>query len=152
MTSFDVITGGHRPLALGPDASELRRRLGSTAWCALEELTAAARASEDRRDVVVEMTVRDVAAELGVAHNTAQRALGALRAAGFVASTQRRASAGRFAAGAYLLRVPPDVLTCLSSEATSSSRSPKLPISSRARAPRSTSSRAVEQLALLLPG
>lgn len=146
-----VSAGGHSSLVLGPAASELRRRLGSTAWCALEVLTAAARAPDDPRDVVAEMTVRDVAGELGVARNTAQRALSALRAAGLVASTQRRARGGRFAAGAYVLHIPPHVLTWLRSEAISSSTTPKSRMSSRARAPRSTSSRAVEQLAFVLP-
>lgn len=78
----------------------LRRQLGPTAWCVLECLC---ERSDDGR--VAEASVRGIAAELGVAKNTAHRALGALVRAGLVEADQRRDDHGRFRAGRYLLHV-----------------------------------------------
>ena len=44
---------------------------------------------------------------MGVAKNTAQRALAALREAGLVASSQRRAATGEFGSCEYRLNVLP---------------------------------------------
>ena len=77
---------------------------------------------------VVGMSVRTLARELGVAPNTAQRALRTLRAAGLVEHAQRRADGGRFDAATYRLVIPHDVLaveaiTELSDDSDHSSRS-----------------------------
>ena len=54
-------------------------------------------------------SVRTVAAELGVAVNTAQRAIARLRRAGIVEHAQRRSVDGHFAAASYRLEIPADV-------------------------------------------
>jgi DNA-binding IclR family transcriptional regulator len=88
------------------DAAALRRQLGPTAWCVLECLRD--RASDGR---VAEASVRALAAELGVAKNTAHQAIGTLVRAGLIEAEQRRATDGRFQAGRYVLHrhepVPP---------------------------------------------
>jgi len=78
----------------------LRRRLGPTAWCALECLR---ERSDDGR--VAEASVRGIAADLGVAKNTAHRAIVALVRAGLVEVDQRRDDHGRFRPGRYLLHL-----------------------------------------------
>jgi DNA-binding IclR family transcriptional regulator len=88
------------------DAAALRRQLGPTAWCVLECLRD--RASDGW---VAEASVRALAAELGVAKNTAHQAIGTLVRAGLIEAEQRRATDGRFQAGRYVLHrhepVPP---------------------------------------------
>lgn len=54
-------------------------------------------------------SVRTVAAELGVAVNTAQRAIARLRRAGIVAHAQHREAGGHFAAATYRLEILADV-------------------------------------------
>lgn len=88
---------------IGPDAGELRRTVGPLAWCALESL--ADRAQPGTDGLTVEASVRSLAGELGVAKNTAHRALTALIRAGVVSSTQTRDGGGRFVAGRYRLHV-----------------------------------------------
>ena len=53
-------------------------------------------------------SVRAVAEELGVAVNTAQRAIARLRRAGIVEHEQRRSADGHFAAASYRLAIPAD--------------------------------------------
>jgi len=55
---------------------------------------------------VADASVRGIAAELGVAKNTAHRAIAALVRAELIAPEQRRDTHGRFQAGRYLLHVP----------------------------------------------
>ena len=93
-----------RVVTLGPGAPQLRRQLGPTAWSALEVLAASANANGD-----AQASVRTVAADLGVAVNTAQRAIARLRHAGIVERTQRRSVDGHFAAATYRLEIPADV-------------------------------------------
>ncbi len=95
-------------LLLGDSASDLRRRLGPLAWSALEVLVSAS--CEDAEDVIVAATVRDVAAQLGVAKNTAHRALRALCSTGLATPTQRRDAEGRDCDGGYRLSIPNDVI------------------------------------------
>ncbi len=80
----------------GDRADVLRRDLGPTAWCALECLV-------ERADggTVAVASVRSLATQLGVAKNTAHRALVALVRAGLVEAVQDRGSDGQFRAGAY---------------------------------------------------
>jgi len=84
----------------GERAAALRRTLGPVAWCALECLV---ERSDDGR--IVEASVRLVAADLGVAKNTAHRALRALAHAGLVAAEQQRTDGGRFRSGRYRLHL-----------------------------------------------
>jgi len=88
-----------RPIPPGGRAAALRRTLGAVAWCALECLL---ERSADGRGV--EASVRLVAADLGVAKNTAHRAL-ALTHAGIVSAEQPRTHEGRFRRGRYHLHV-----------------------------------------------
>jgi hypothetical protein len=95
---------------VGAAAAPVRRNLGPAAWCALEVL--ATEPAADGGDVwIVSSSVRTLAARMGVAKNTGQRALTALRKAGFVASIQHRDSTGKFGQSAYRLNVAADVLS-----------------------------------------
>ena len=78
----------------------LRRDLGPTAWCALECLL-------ERGDggAVAVASVRSLAADLGVAKNTAHRALAALVQAGIAEAVQGRSADGRFRPGGYRLHL-----------------------------------------------
>ncbi len=141
----DTHVSRERSLLLGPMAADTRRSLGPLAWAALEALVADARSTHGVD--VVESTVRELAARLGVAKNTAHRALAALGDAGFVESLQSRSSSGQFSSGSYRLAVPASVLSV--SEA-SASASPAAPLSP-ARPSRSSRSPASQQLSLLSP-
>src|SRR5215211_5784381 len=142
----DATAIGGEPITatIGRAAQGLRRAVGPTAWCALEVL--AATPVDDGEPWVVRSSVREVAARLGVAPNTAQRALAVLRGAGLITSIQGRAGAGRFGVGAYRLSVDRDVLSRQSSESFVARSSTLVP------QPRVASKPAVslgEQLALL---
>lgn len=89
-----------RPIPSGERASALRRSLGPVPWCALECLV---ERSDDGRSV--DASVRLVAAELGVAKNTAHRALRSLDLAGLLTAEQQRADDGRFRGGRYRLHL-----------------------------------------------
>lgn len=97
-------TAGAR-LVLGERAAEVRRSLGPTSWAAVEVLMTHA---HDGACVVA--SVRFVADELGVAKNTAHRAMRRLVGAGLAVPTQERSVDGRFVAGAYRLAIDPDVI------------------------------------------
>lgn len=84
----------------GERVASLRRDLGPVAWCALECLVERADSS-----CFVEASTRSVARELGVAKNTAHRALRTLVAAGLVKTEQERTTDGRFRAGRYRLHL-----------------------------------------------
>jgi len=96
------------PLILGEGADATRRLIGPTAWSALEVL--ASRAVDDGGATVAVSSVRDVAGALGVAKNTAHRAIRTLVASGLATPDQHRAPDGRFTTSAYRLTVPADVL------------------------------------------
>jgi DNA-binding transcriptional ArsR family regulator len=93
---------------VGAAAEEVRLAVGPLAWCALEVLAAAPAVDGERW--VVRSSVREVAARLGVAPNTAQRALGLLREGGLVTAIQDREHGGRFGGTAYRLTVDVSVL------------------------------------------
>lgn len=95
-------------LTLGPDAAPLRRELGPVAWCALECL--ASRSGPGRNGATAEASVRSLAVDLGVAKNTAHRAISALVRAGLISPVQDRHDDGRFRTGRYRLLVD-DILT-----------------------------------------
>lgn len=123
---------------LGPGAPQLRRELGPTAWSALEVLVASANADGDAR-----ASVRTVAAELGVAINTAQRAITRLRRAGTVVHAQHRSVDGHFAGAVYRLAIPADVITAATAP------NDRLPTRSPSSHRTATSTPAAEQLVLL---
>jgi hypothetical protein len=113
-----------------PRAATLRRDLGPVAWCALECLV---ERSDDGRTAAA--SVRAVAAELGVAKNTAHRALVALVRAGIAEAVQDRTTDGRFRRGGYRL----DLGDLVPSP-------PALPTRTRTRTPSATTR---DQLSLL---
>ena len=97
----DVVVVGH-------GAAPVRRRLGPTGWVLLEAVVARGRSDGDA--IVASVSVRSLAAELGLAKNTVARALVAVRAAGLLTAIQARDAAGTFASGSYLVTVPAEVL------------------------------------------
>jgi hypothetical protein len=99
---------GPSPITLGPAAAPLRRSLGPLAWCALEHLVATSTTGPG--GLTVDAPVRALADELGVAKNTAHRALAALTRAGVVEPERRRGAGGAFEPSHYRLHLSPDVL------------------------------------------
>ena len=103
-----AVVGDPVAVTIGRAAGDVRRAVGPTAWCALEVL--AATPADSGAPWIVRSTVRDVAAHIGVAPNTAQRALRVLRDAGLVTAIQDREHGGQFASTAYRLTLDPSVL------------------------------------------
>ena len=103
-------TDGEAPgsLIVGAAAAEVRRSLGPAAWCALEVL-ATTPPSPGADSWTVHCSVRELATRMGVAKNTAQRALTTLRRACLVELDQRREADGRFDASVYHLTIPDGV-------------------------------------------
>lgn len=97
--------GGGRDLVVGVDAGAMRRRVGPVAWCVLESVVAAI-----DHDGLATLSIRSVAAELGVSKNTVQRAMATLRTAALVDPIAARRDDGRFAAGAYRVSLARSVL------------------------------------------
>jgi DNA-binding transcriptional ArsR family regulator len=97
-------------VTVGAAAADIRRSLGPVAWCALEVL--AMSPPEDGTDTwIVSSSVRMLASGMGVAKNTAQRALAVLRGARLVESIQRRSATGEYGSCSYCLNVDADVLS-----------------------------------------
>ncbi len=92
-----------RRLLLDAASSEIRRRLGATAWVVLEELLLAS--NDDAGWCEATTSVRALAARTGLAKDTVARALSRLRRAGLITARQSR-TAGVFAAGSYRLLLP----------------------------------------------
>ncbi|MGH9139432.1 MAG: helix-turn-helix domain-containing protein [Acidimicrobiales bacterium] len=88
------------PLGANARAAALRRNLGPTAWCALECLL-----ERTSGEAIAVASVRSLAADLGVAKNTAHRALVALVRAGIAEAIQDRAADGRFRPGGHRLHL-----------------------------------------------
>lgn len=101
-------TDPHRRVVVSGEASELRRRLGPTGWVVFEELLLAS--TGPTTACCASVSVRSLAASLGLAKDTVARALVRLRAAGLVAVTQSRSTGGVFAASNYELRIPPGII------------------------------------------
>jgi DNA-binding transcriptional MocR family regulator len=86
----------------------MRRALGPTAWIVLEELVLHSTGVGD--DHVASVSVRSLAASLGLAKGTVANAMGRLRDAGLVTALQDRDRAGQFTVGTYRVSVPADAL------------------------------------------
>jgi DNA-binding IclR family transcriptional regulator len=113
------MTPGSARLVAGPRAAVLRRELGPLAWCALEFLV-----EQSSDGVTTEASVRTVAAALGVARNTAHRAIVALTRAGLIEGIQNRGTDGRFRPGRYRLLLTDDLLTRTSQQRQLQRRTP----------------------------
>lgn len=98
-----------RTIGVGPKAHELRRYVGPTSWVVLEEMMQAATGPADR--LVAEVSIRSLAASLGLAKDTVARAVRRLRDLGVIEAEQPRSERGVFQAGSYRLAVPPTCLT-----------------------------------------
>ncbi len=94
-----------RTIVVGPKAHELRPYVGPTSWAVLEEMMQAATGPADR--LVAEVSIRSLAASLGLAKDTVARAVRRLRDLGVIAAEQPRSERGVFQAGSYRLAVPP---------------------------------------------
>lgn len=104
-----VRPAGSTPVLIGRAAAPLRRALPASAWVALECLVARSHPAPDGR--VVEIGVRDLAAELGGSKNTAHRALTVLTRAGVIEPEHRRRPDGTYLPTRYRLHLDPDTLT-----------------------------------------
>ena len=93
-----------RFVVVGAASSDLRRALGPTSWVVLEELLL--RSSGASNECVARVSVRALAASLGLAKDTAARAIRRLRNAGLVTAAQERTNAGIFDIAAYRITVP----------------------------------------------
>jgi hypothetical protein len=104
-----------RALVIGSSSIALRRRLGPTAWVVLEEMMLRSTVVGERR--VVRISVRTLAGALGMAKDTAARAVRRLRAADVVTGVQQRSAAGVFDTGVYVITVSPEIIAVKSSRA-----------------------------------
>lgn len=127
-----------RSIVLGPRAHELRAHVGSSAWVVLEEMMQ--RSTGDGDLVVAQVSIRSLAASLGLAKDTIARAVRRLRTLGVIVAAQARSESGAFEAGSYRLAVP---VACLS--VVCSSRSLVAPSAARP----SLAGRSSGQLSLL---
>ena len=93
-----------RSVVVGAAASELRRALGPTSWMVLEELLL--RSTGPAEACVAQVSVRALAASLGLSKDTVGRAIRRLRYAGLVTVAQQRTVAGIFDTGTYRIAVP----------------------------------------------
>ena len=91
-------------VVVGAAACELRRALGPTSWMVLEELLLHSTGPADA--CVARVSVRALAASLGLAKDTAGRAIRRLRDVGLVTVAQQRTDGGVFDTGTYLIAVP----------------------------------------------
>lgn len=130
-------------IVVGPKAHELRHYVGSASWAVLEEMMQLATGPADR--LVAEVSIRSLAATLGVAKDTAARAVRRLRDLGVIEVDQRRADSGVFQTGVYRLAVP---TACLAVAPTTTPAELTRPPASRER----TTRRTTGQLALTLDG
>ena len=98
-----------RAIVVEASSSELRRVLGPTPWMVLEEMLRHSKGTVDGR--TAQVSVRSLAATLGLAKDTVARAVVRSARTGVVVAVQSRASTGAFKAGTYRIVVPSDVLT-----------------------------------------
>jgi hypothetical protein len=87
------------------EARRLRRAVGVTAWCVLEELVLDA-TPDDTGRLIASTNVRRLAADVGVSKDTAARAVARLVRAGVVERvTSARGERGTFPAAVYAVDV-----------------------------------------------
>ena len=96
-----------RSIVVGAASCDLRRGLGPTSWVVLEELLL--RSSGTASECLACVSVRSLAASLGIAKDTAARAIRRLRDFGLVTVAQQRTDAGIFATGTYVVSLPQGV-------------------------------------------
>jgi len=96
-----------RSIVVGAASRELRRALGPTCWVVLEELLL--RSSGTADECVACVSVRSLAASLGLAKDTVARAIRRLRDSGLVTVAQQRTDAGIFGTGTYVVALPAGV-------------------------------------------
>jgi len=141
-----------RAVTLGARAAALRRRIGPTAWCALEILVASSIDGHGREGLRAEASVRSVAAELGVSKNTAHRALSVLCASRLAVGTQRRSPHGHFEIGTYDLAIPEQIIELAAGHPCPCDRPVRAPSAVASSAALSSrTAQMVEQLVLLPP-
>jgi DNA-binding transcriptional ArsR family regulator len=109
-----------RSVVVGAAASELRRAVGPTSWMVLEEMLM--RSTGRAGACVSSVSVRALAASLGLAKDTAGRAIRRLRDAGLVTVAQQRTVAGVFDTGTYVIALPDGVTLIHTAPATSQPR------------------------------
>ena len=109
-----------RSVVVGAASSELRRALGPTSWVVLEELLLRSHGTTD--ECVACVSVRSLAASLGLAKDTAARAIRRLSDAGLVTVAQQRTEAGIFDTGTYVITLPEGVTLIASTPAAPPSR------------------------------
>ena len=102
-----------RPVLIGPESIELCRTVGPTAWAVLVEM--AQRSTGDGDEIVAQVSIRTLAASVGIAKDTAARAVRRLRRVGLIAAVQSRTSTGAFDVGTYRLSVPSAAISAVSS-------------------------------------
>jgi hypothetical protein len=119
-----------RALLVGSSSTELRRRLGPTAWMVLEEMTLRSTVVGERR--VARVSIRTLAGSLGMAKDTVARAVRWLRAVGVVTGVQQRTASGVFDTGVYVITVDPEILAVRTPSAKTSSAKPlRSPVQAR---------------------
>lgn len=109
-------------LILGRSAPWVRRNVGPVAWAVLEAL--AEHAVVDGTTTMSYRSVRELAADLHLANDTVARALRRLADHGLAQHRADRSTTGRFATGHYLLTLPPDVLTPITTTAPTAPTTP----------------------------
>jgi hypothetical protein len=98
-----------RRIVVGPRAHELRRYVGPISWVVLEEMLQRSTGADDH--IVTQVSVRTLAATLGLAKDTVARAVRRLRDLAVIDAVQARSESGVFDAGSYRLSIP---VACLS--------------------------------------
>ena len=106
----DPTVSNGRSVTVLPGAAHLRRVVGPTAWVVLETLLQDAEPTSSD-EYVAHRSIRDLAAEIGLAKDTVARAIRALREVGLISHAQCRTGAGTFDPGRYAISLPNDVIT-----------------------------------------
>jgi hypothetical protein len=101
----DAAANNGHALVVLPGAAHLRRVVGPTAWVVLEALLQNAEPTGVDEDTA-RRSIRDLAADLGLAKDKVARALRVLRDVGLISHDQHRADAGTFDPGRYAISMP----------------------------------------------
>jgi DNA-binding IclR family transcriptional regulator len=120
----DTTPSNAHALGVLPGAAHLRRVVGPTAWVVLEALLQNAEPTS-ADEYIARRSIRDLAADLGLAKDTVARALRVLRDVGLISHDQHRADAGTFDPGRYAFSLPSGVVTAAPLIAPTSSAEPR---------------------------